>query len=100
MKTTQWLIGLAMLATAIPAQAHGEAEKVDFTYFAAELQTREGRIGLLERLDAFARRECQPSTPLVSRIRRQCREDITRQVLEAIGDRQLAATAEVRQRHG
>lgn len=77
---------LAALAVAtLGAPVAAQAETLQFTYCAVEVEQPESARKLLERVRYTAQRACASSSPVVSiKNERECREDLVSQLVEAI----------------
>lgn len=82
----KFALAAAALATSTVAFADAsEPQTLDFAYSPVELQDEQSAAQLEERIRKFARNACRSASVLVtSKMRRECREDITQQIQEKI----------------
>lgn len=77
-------------AAAMPASA-ASGKAINFTYRDKEMVTEQGRSALLDRMKVMTRAACRGSRSNAYRTPGQCRVDLERQFIGAIGNPVLIA---------
>lgn len=88
---TSFVVAASSVAAPAIASARG-GDTVEFSYSSSELDTRQGRLSLMDRLERTAQRSCKSNSLLVSRdFSRNCAKEVMTEVIAKIGDVRLAA---------
>jgi len=92
-RKTMILSAACLTLVAAPAAAF-EEEVVEFRFTASELTTEEGRINLLEKIEAHSMSACRVDSRIwVSDSRKNCARSLVRQYIDAIDNDELSQLA-------